>query len=386
MHILLVGLHRFTKPIGLCRYTANLFLRLRAVESLKVTLVLGEWQREYYRGALQMDVDDPNIIWVSLRRPALSRYWWYVRGLPKLARELNADIVHILSPVLIVKRSFACPVVVTMHDLYAYDTPDAIGFPNVFLNRLVLRACVEASDEVVSISHFTRGRLRGWFPWLERRMALPVIYQEVIVREPRSGAAQVMEVPEKFLLCVGQHRKHKNLDLTIDAFFKARDRGVVDDSTQLVIVGSEGPETRHLRTEAARQDGVRFLDSITDEHLARLYTTCECFICASSIEGFCLPVAEALSLSCRVICSDIPILREVAGDQGTYFDLGAHSSDAIVEAISSSMKSNSHASNRARSFASNAAEEWPRLYTRLLGRHFESRAIKAQVISSASEG
>ena len=385
MQILLVGLHRFTKPYGLCRYTANLFFCLRKVESLRVTLVLGEWQKDYYREALQMDVDDPNVIWVSLRRPALSRYWWYVWSLPKLARKLNASIVHILFPVLITRRSFACPIVLTMHDLYAYDTPDAIGFPNVFLNRLVLRTCVGASAAVVSISYFTRDRLRRWFPELEMRMTLPVIYQEVVVRETRSGTAQLMAIPAKFLLCVGHHRRNKNLDLTIEAFFKARDRGVVDDSTQLVIVGSEGPETHQLRTTAGRRQGVCFLNSIADEHLARLYTSCEALICASSIEGFCLPVAEALLFSCRVICSNIPVLREVAGDQGTYFGLEPRSSDAIVEAISSSMSSNSHTAGQSRLFTSNPAEEWPKLYAGVLEGHFESRAIKPKMVSSSSE-
>jgi glycosyltransferase involved in cell wall biosynthesis len=130
---------------------------------------------------------------------------------------------------------------------------------------------------------------------------------------------------------------------------------------------------------------VCFLNSIADEHLARLYTTCEALICASSIEGFCLPVAEALLFSCRVICSNIPVLREVAGDQGTYFGLEPRSSDAIVEAISSSMSSNSHTAGQSRLFTSNPAEEWPKLYAGVLERHFESRAIKPKMVSPSSE-
>jgi glycosyltransferase involved in cell wall biosynthesis len=41
----------------------------------------------------------------------------------------------------------------------------------------------------------------------------------------------------------------------------------------------------------------------------------------STHEGFCLPVLEAQNLRIPVITSDIPILREVAGEGALYFDL-----------------------------------------------------------------
>jgi hypothetical protein len=182
MHILLVGLHRFTQPFGLCRYTANLFLSLKNVESLRVTLVLGKWQREYYKRALKVDVDDPDIIWVDCEWPAVSRYRWYLQGVPRLARELNINVVHAAFPMPLVKRWSACPIVTTIHDLYAYDAPKAIGFPNVWLNRVVLQQSIQSSDAIISISQCAKDSLCKWFPHLEGRMPLPVIYQEVMPR------------------------------------------------------------------------------------------------------------------------------------------------------------------------------------------------------------
>ena len=48
-------------------------------------------------------------------------------------------------------------------------------------------------------------------------------------------------------------------------------------------------------------------------------------------EGFGLPVAEALATGCRVACSDIPALRELAGEDATYFD--PSSPEEIAEGI-----------------------------------------------------
>jgi glycosyltransferase involved in cell wall biosynthesis len=359
MHILLVGLHRFTQPSGLCRYTANLFASLKTVESLRVSLVLGQWQKEYYERALKLDVDDPDIIWVALEQPAVSRYCWYLHGVPKLARKLNVSVVHAAFPMPFVKRWFACPIVTTMHDLYAYDAPGSIGFPNVWLNKAVLQQSIRSSDAIISISQFARDSLCKWFPRLKERMPLPVIYQEV--RRRTSEAADSIwpnrGPDDKFLLCVAQHRKNKNLDLIIQAYYKAIDAGVIDAMTHLVIVGSEGAETRHLKSSVKQRTGVRFLSAIPDEQLAGLYKNCEALICASSIEGFCLPVAEALSFSSRVVCSDIPILREVAGEQGTYFALEPRSTDALVEAIRESLKSSRHTRLRPALLQPNSGEE-----------------------------
>jgi glycosyltransferase involved in cell wall biosynthesis len=370
MHILLIGLHRFAQPTGLCRYTTSLFLALRKMPGVRVTLVLGSWQEEYYAKAFKLDVSDPEIIWVSLRAPAVSRYWWYMFGAPKLARKLGASVVHAVFPMPLLKSQFDCPIVTTVHDFYAWDSPETIGYPNVWLNKLVVRQSVRTSDGVISISKVARQGLLRLFPRLLERMALPVVYQvfspktlKHAVTSPSSTGAG-----SEFLLCVAQHRKHKNLDLAIEAFFKAVDRGILSPEANLVIVGSSGPQTRELHELAARRPGVRFLTAIPDEQLAELYRDCRAMICTSSIEGFCLPVAEALTFSCRVVCSDIPILREVAGEQGIYFPLDPRSADAIVDALQRSFRSTRHLNRTSPILEENFSQHGANIYRQVLNR------------------
>lgn len=368
MHILLVGLHRFTQPCGLCRYTANLFSSLKGVESLRVTLVLGQWQKDYYERSLKLDVSDPEIVWVTLEKPALRRYGWYVLNVPKLAKELNVDVVHATFPMPFVRKSFPCPIVTTIHDLYAYESPETIGFPNIWLNRAVLQLAVRSSDAIISISQCARDSLRRWFPNLEKRMPLPVIYQDVRSRvtETVESTSLVPACEGNYLLCVAQHRKHKNLDLVIDAYYKAIDLGVIDTATHLLIVGSDGPETSHLKSIAKPGTGVQFFNAISDERLVELYRNCEALICASSVEGFCLPVAEALSFSRRVICSDIPVLREVAGEQAEYFSLEPRSPDALLKAIEGALKSKRSTKLRPALLQPDSGREAARVYRHLM--------------------
>jgi glycosyltransferase involved in cell wall biosynthesis len=364
MHILIIGLHRFTQPFGLCRYTSSLFTSLKESKAVKVTLVLGAWQKDYYHRSLNLDVDDPDVIWVDLKSPAVSRYFWYVFDVPKLARRLNADVVHAAFPMPFVRRWFTCPIVTTMHDLYAYDAPEAIGYPNVWLNRFVLRQSIGSSQAIISISQSTRTSLLRRFPDVENDVLLPVIYLQV-KRRTQAEAELVrpaLATDKKFLLCVAQHRKNKNIDLIIESFYKALDRGVIEAGTELVVVGSEGPETAQLKALAEPRGGVRFLSAIPEEQIVHLYKTCEALVCASSIEGFCLPVAEALSFFRRVVSSDIPILREVAGEQATYFALEPRSPDALVDSLQEALVSKRHTELRSALLLQDSVELGLRVY------------------------
>jgi glycosyltransferase involved in cell wall biosynthesis len=66
--------------------------------------------------------------------------------------------------------------------------------------------------------------------------------------------------------------------------------------------------------------------------LRTLYANAKVYINTSLVEGFCLPILEAHTLGVPVICSDIPVLREVAGDGALFVDPG--DADALAAAIS----------------------------------------------------
>jgi glycosyltransferase involved in cell wall biosynthesis len=240
----------------------------------------------------------------------------------------------------------------------------------VWLNKLVLKQNIRSSDAIISISQFTKDSLLKWFPDVEGRMPLPVVYQGVSAGIMESVESQLPKTAPsgKFLLCVAQHRKNKNLDLIIDAYCRAVEKGVIQKSMQLIIVGSDGPETPRLKPMMERNKGVRFLSAIPEEELVELYRSCDALICASSIEGFCLPVAEALSFSRRVVCSDIPILREVAGARGTYFALEPRSPGALVEAIRECLNSGQDQTSTSAGVLRHSGEAVARVYRNVLNR------------------
>ena len=109
----------------------------------------------------------------------------------------------------------------------------------------------------------------------------------------------------KFLIDALSHYSGKN---NLNVLLIGKDLGLMEDikniSKQLVNVK------------------VRFEDSIDSENqIINIYDRTKLFVYPSLYEGFGMPLIEAISRNCRIICSDIPVFREIAGDIPDYFNL-----------------------------------------------------------------
>jgi glycosyltransferase involved in cell wall biosynthesis len=80
-------------------------------------------------------------------------------------------------------------------------------------------------------------------------------------------------------------------------------------------------------------DRVVLLSGISDRDLQWCYRNCSLLLAPSSIEGFGLPIAEALIAGCPVVCSDIPPFREIGGIRCRYVPFGDGFMDGYLQAI-----------------------------------------------------
>lgn len=141
-----------------------------------------------------------------------------------------------------------------------------------------------------------------------------------------------------------------------------------------MIVGAAGPETTALHELVNRlslQQHVVFLSELRDVELCWLYRRCELMIVPSSIEGFCFPLAEALRCGSRVLCSDIPILREIGESSCDYFHLRpGDAAAALTSAIEAALRKPAplpHISDRF--CADEIASQYLALYSTLANGH-----------------
>lgn len=127
---------------------------------------------------------------------------------------------------------------------------------------------------------------------------------------------------QPLFLMVGSIEPRKNHKTVMDAFELLWESGV---EVSLVIVGSYGWKSEKLIERINKHPKLNsslfLIRDASDRDLAAMYNKADSLIIASIAEGFGLPIVEAFQHNTDVICSDIPVFREVAGDFARYFEV-----------------------------------------------------------------
>ncbi|MCB0104962.1 MAG: glycosyltransferase family 4 protein [Caldilineaceae bacterium] len=260
---------------------------------------------------------------LPLQQP-LARIVWEQSCFPLALQRQGADVVHGLVNVL--PLATATPGIVTVHDLSFIRMQEKLPAAKRWYLTHLCRASVQKATQVIAVSRQTADDLIRYFHVAPHKIA--IIYNGVAERFQPHAAATVAEfrrthqLPARFLLYVGTLEPRKNLPLLLRAYARWR-RESADHDVALIVAGGKGwfyGEIFQLVQELGLTAWVHFPGYIPDAELPAWYNAAEGFIYPSLFEGFGLPVLEAMACGTPVICSDIPVLREVAGESALTFD------------------------------------------------------------------
>jgi glycosyltransferase involved in cell wall biosynthesis len=327
---------------GLQRHALNVARCLLSTPEISIVhLVIAPWQRNYVYAA-GFGTDGRLVTHVAeMNRSSVGRNLWYYHRLPEMAARLKADVVHLSYPMPIRPSGFSCPTLVTLHDLYPYEIPANFGFPKFIFNRIVLQQCLRRVNAIACVSDTTLTRLKQYAPIAVWEKAVR-IYNCV---ETETVSTATSPIPgwhgERFLLCVAQHRRNKNILLLIRTFHRILRAGEVASDMRLVVIGITGPETRDIRrlvTLLNISERICFLEGVSEPELQWCYAQCDAVVAPSTTEGFGLPIAEALLAGCRIVCSDIPAFREIGDRQCRFVALDRNVEEMLGEAIVTALR------------------------------------------------
>lgn len=143
--------------------------------------------------------------------------------------------------------------------------------------------------------------------------------------DTRSAVPSPVEGP--YVLHVGTIEPRKDLPTLLAAWRRLRaDRSSpASPLPTLVLCGRFGWKSEALRAEieaAAAEGWLVHLGYLDDETVAALYRDATLVVLPSIYEGFGLPAVEAMTSGAPLLCSDIPVLREVAGDGAAFAPAG----------------------------------------------------------------
>jgi glycosyltransferase involved in cell wall biosynthesis len=110
---------------------------------------------------------------------------------------------------------------------------------------------------------------------------------------------------EKIILSVGSLSKRKNTELLINSFLVSN----LSKEYKLIIIGNRN--NIYVYNETMQASNVEFIEHASDELIIDYYQRAELACYISVYEGFGIPVLESLYFGCKVLCSDIPVFREL---------------------------------------------------------------------------
>ncbi len=172
------------------------------------------------------------------------------------------------------------------------------------------------SDYLTCISRYVRQDIIDHYH--VSRIPLDVIYNGIgnLERGEQRKPAFVEDPEEPFFLAIGQVREKKNFQTLVPMMRHL-------PGYRLYICGDDHFDfAQSLRQLIAREGGerVRLAGKVSDEEKHWLYAHASALLFPSRLEGFGIPVLEAMRFRCKVFSSRMSSLPEVCGDHATYWD------------------------------------------------------------------
>ncbi|MCD4743169.1 MAG: glycosyltransferase family 4 protein [Desulfobacteraceae bacterium] len=134
-------------------------------------------------------------------------------------------------------------------------------------------------------------------------------------------ASEKMEkiIQHPYLLYVGKRGGYKNFERLLNAY--AGSKRLKKDFCLVCFGGGNfiSEELDYIDHLGISKGKILYCSG-DDTLLAKLYSHASAFVYPSLYEGFGIPLLEAMSFKCPVICSNTSSIPEVAGDAAEYFD------------------------------------------------------------------
>ncbi|WP_281969187.1 glycosyltransferase [Roseovarius nanhaiticus] len=212
------------------------------------------------------------------------------------------------------------PLLHDMFPLYGSDHLRQNTFTRNFLHDNMIM--IRHAERLFSNSEFTKAEIErfsasGHLPPLPPVVAVPLGHE---MRQTDETVVQTGPT-EPYLLGVGTMTGRKNLECVLDAMMYLRE--TKRPVPHFVLAGAHRKRTKKYienpRFESIRSRIHVALDPNQAE-LRKLYENALALIIPSRLEGWGLPLGEALWLGTPVLASNIPVLKEVGGELAEYFD------------------------------------------------------------------
>jgi len=256
-----------------------------------------------------------HFVWHTLRWPALERWLG------------PQHVVHATSTA-VVPAVRSARLVVTVHDLVWWRYPEGLNWAGRFVHRTGLRIAAREAGAVAAVSEATRREVLEYLGPSVDPARLTVIpnaaadeFGEVISADVRLDVRSRYGLPGRYIVAIGTVEPRKNLHRLITAY-----RNLPSDLQKdvgLVLIGPYGWKMEDLRKQLRDSQAtgrIIWTGHVPDADLRAILAEADLFAYPSLMEGFGIPILEAMLAGVPVVTSNTSSMPEVAGDAALLVD------------------------------------------------------------------
>lgn len=241
-----------------------------------------------------------------------NKSYWRSHGIAKQIKDIGLDIFHGLSNELPLKKVDGTQYVVTIHDVIFKSRPKDYTKIDTYLYEQKTKKAIVNADKVIAISQATQDDLLKYYEITADQIQM--LYQSCGWKY-----TPFREVKKDGLLFVSSLTERKNLITLLKAMNTLKETL----PQQLLVIGSgkAGLEkARKYVNQNGLNESVLFVGTVGDEGILDYYENAEILIYPSLIEGFGIPIIEAISSGTQVITTGQSSMSEAGGKLAHYLE------------------------------------------------------------------
>ncbi len=326
----------FTNPTGLGVYGRNLIQGLASIDT----------ENEYFlftpnKKTTFFDINELPKNFHIVEKNSFSSYYWRTFKISSQIKSLNLDIYHGLSfelPYFLPKNGLKT--IVDIHDMCFIRYKKDYHFLDRFIYYSKTKHAAKISQKIVATSNATKKDIVNILS--VKKNKIKVVYQSCnkqfykpLALNDKNHTLENHSVNKPFVLSVGTIQNRKNQALIVEAMAKLPK----ELQQPIVLIGKGGKYLNQLLKKAKKLNvEVKVLNNISQAELPAFYQSCSLFIYPSFIEGFGIPVLEAMASNALCITSKNTSMAEIIEDKGLLID--PYSSNELAEKMLWALKKN----------------------------------------------
>ncbi|MFH1565947.1 MAG: glycosyltransferase family 1 protein [bacterium] len=307
---------RLWKETGVGRHIRNLVKGLDSLDS----------KNEYVLFLLPKDMENTQIP-ARFKKVSVDVRWHTLKEqfvMPRIFLKEKLDVLHV--PYFNIPLFYPKKLIITIHDLtpIKYPTPKASKLPlplyglKLLFYYLVLFFGTRKAKKILTVSESSKKDIAKTFKINPGKIIVAYNFNPIFKEKwPEKQR-------ENYILYVGSAYPHKNLSRLVKAYELFSERYTLDSIKLpvLILVGKKDSFYQKLEKEVSEKivSQIIFADFVTDKKLEEFYRKALFVIQPSLYEGFGFSLIESFIAGTIVICSDIPVFREIAKDSVLYFN------------------------------------------------------------------